>query len=46
MVPVVARPRRAFQGWRYLNRRAADLSRPPGARLPEALRELAALGLL
>ena len=50
LVLVVARPRRAFQGWRYLEDKdaPADLSRTKGAKgLPEALqRELAALGLL
>ena len=50
LVPVVARPRRAFQGWRYLEDKDAppDLARTKGAcKLPEALqRELAALGLL
>lgn len=50
LVPVVARPRRAFQGWRYLEGPDAppDLARTKGARdLPESLqRELAALGLL
>jgi len=50
LVPVVARPRRAFQGWRYLESADAppDLSRTSGAQdLPESLqRELAALGLL
>jgi hypothetical protein len=50
LVPVVARPRRAFQGWRYLESADAppDLSRTSGAKdLPESLqRELAALGLL
>jgi hypothetical protein len=50
LVPVVARPRRAFQGWRYLEDQDAppDLSHTKGAKdLPEALqRELAALGLL
>ncbi len=50
LVPVVARPRRAFQGWRYLQAADAppDLARTKGARdMPEALqRELAALGLL
>jgi len=50
LVPVVARPRRAFQGWRYLEDKDAppDLARTRGAtQLPEALqRELAALGLL
>ena len=50
LVPVVARPRRAFQGWRYLEEKdaPADLARTKGAKgLPEALqRELAALGLL
>jgi hypothetical protein len=50
LVPVVARPRRPFQGWRYLEAKDAppDLARTKGAAdLPEALqRELAALGLL
>ena len=50
LVPVVARPRRAFQGWRYLEDKDAppDLARTKGAKdMPEALqRELAALGLL
>ena len=50
LVPVVARPRRAFQGWRYLEAADAppDLALTKGAKeLPEALqRELAALGLL
>ena len=47
---MVARPRRAFQGWRYLEMKDAppDLAKTKGAKsLPEALqRELAALGLL
>jgi len=50
LVPVVARPRRAFQGWRYLEDKDAppDLARTKGAKgLPEKLqRELAVLGLL
>jgi hypothetical protein len=50
LVAVVPRPRRAFQGWRYLEAADAppDLPTPRGGRgLPEALqRELAALGLL
>jgi hypothetical protein len=50
LVPVVARPRRTFQGWRYLEAADAppDLAKTKGAEnLPEALqRELAALGLL
>ena len=50
LIPVVARPRRAFQGWRYLDAKDAppDLARTKGAKdLPESLqRELAALGLL
>jgi hypothetical protein len=50
LVPVVARPRRAFQGWRYLEDSDAppDLAKTKGAKgLPETLqRELAALGLL
>src|SRR3954469_14126103 len=50
LVPVVARARRAFQGWRYVEEADVppDLARTKGAKgLPEALqRELAALGLL
>src|SRR5215475_2104745 len=50
LVPVSPRPRRAFQGWRYLDAKDAppDLARTKGAKgLPEALqRELASLGLL
>ena len=50
LVPVVARPRRAFQGWRYLEDKDAppDLAKTKGAKgLPEKLqRELSALGLL
>ena len=50
LVPVVARPRRPFQGWRYLEDADAppDIATSKGAKgLPEALqRELAALGLL
>ena len=50
LVPVVARPRRAFQGWRYLEDKDVppDLAQTKGAKdLPEKLqRELAALGLL
>ena len=50
LVPVIARPRRAFQGWRYLEAVDAppDIARTKGAKdLPESLqRELAALGLL
>lgn len=49
LVPVVPRPFRAFQGWRYL----ADADRPPDLRtigkhdMPAELRlELAALGLV
>ena len=47
----VARPRGAFQGWRYLEAKEAprDLSRaaPGAARMPEAMRrELQELGLL
>jgi hypothetical protein len=49
LVPVVPRPFRAFQGWRYL----ADADRPPDLQetgnedMPAALRlELAALGLV
>jgi hypothetical protein len=50
LVPVSLRPRRAFQGWRYLDPKDAppDLAGTKGAKgLPEALqRELASLGLL
>jgi hypothetical protein len=50
LTPVSPRPRRPFQGWRYLEAADAppDLARSKGARgLPEHLqRELAALGLL
>src|SRR5258706_1385034 len=50
LVPVTLRPRRAFQGWRYLEAKDAppDLAKTRGAKgLPEALqRELAVLGLL
>jgi hypothetical protein len=50
IVPLLRRPRRAFQGWRYLDPAEAppDLAAVKGARgLPEKLRnELAALGLL
>ncbi len=50
LVPVRLRPRRAFQGWRYLEAKEAppDIAELKGAKgLPEALqRELAVLGLL
>ncbi len=49
LVPVSPRPRRPFQGWRYLEPKDAppDLPRLKGGKLPEKLqRELAALGLL
>ena len=50
LVPVRPRPRRAFQGWRYLEAKDAppDIAEVKGAKgLPEALkRELAVLGLL
>lgn len=50
LVPVVLRPHRAFQGWRYLEAKDAppDLAqRGDDPELPEELkRELAALGLL
>lgn len=50
LIAVSPRPRRPFQGWRYLEDKDAppDLARSKGAKgLPEALqRELAALGLL
>src|SRR5262249_34933614 len=50
LVPVVARPRRAFHGWRYLEAEYSppDLAKSKGAKgLPEKLqRDLSALGLL
>lgn len=50
LVPVRPRPRRAFQGWRYLEVKDAppDILEPKGAKgLPEALKqELTMLGLL
>jgi hypothetical protein len=50
LVPVLPRPRSAFQGWRYLEPGDApgDLGKLKGGKdLPEALRrELASLGLL
>jgi len=50
LVPVSPRPRRAFQGWRYLSVGDAppDLTRRRGGKgLPEKLqRQLAVLGLL
>jgi hypothetical protein len=50
LVPVLRRPRAAFQGWRYLDPKdaPADVSEVKGAKgLPPALQqELAALGLL
>lgn len=50
LVPVAARARRPFQGWRYLEAGDAppDLAKTKGAKnLPQALqRELSALGLL
>jgi hypothetical protein len=50
LVPVRPVPRRAFQGWRYLNPADAPPDLPPspaGDELPPKLRaELAALGLL
>ncbi|MFO1184092.1 MAG: DUF1489 domain-containing protein [Bauldia sp.] len=48
-VPTHWRPRRPFQGWRYLSAKdaPADLAAGDEAEMPEALRaELAALGLL
>ncbi len=51
LVPVAARPTRAFQGWRYLQPEAApadlDSSAPADGTLPEELRRtLQGLGLL
>ena len=50
LMPVMRRPRAAFQGWRYLDAKdaPADIGTLKGAKgLPEALQqELAALGLL
>lgn len=50
LIPVSPRPRRAFQGWRYLEEgdQSPDLASSKGAKeIPETLRsELAALGLL
>ena len=50
LVPVLRRPRAAFQGWRYFDPKdaPADIGTAKGAKgLPEALQqELAALGLL
>jgi hypothetical protein len=50
LVPVLRRPRAAFQGWRYLDAKEApaDIANVKGAKgLPAALQqELAALGLL
>jgi hypothetical protein len=50
LVPLMRRPRAAFQGWRYLDPKdaPADVGGLKGAKgLPEALQqELAALGLL
>ena len=49
MVPVAPRPRRAFQGWRYLDPKDAppDLGKNAPTDMPDKLRrELAELGLL
>ena len=49
LIAVSPRPRRPFQGWRYLEAKDAppDLPKLKGGKLPEKLqRELAALGLL
>jgi hypothetical protein len=51
LVPVVWQPKRAFQGWRYLDAKDAPADRPPTAagddELPPALaQELRMLGLI
>lgn len=48
LIPVQARPQRAFQGWRYLKDVDAprDLSRTEASLAPELARELAELGLM
>jgi hypothetical protein len=48
LVPVAPRPKRAFQGWRYLLPKDAppDLREATGDTPPELARELAELGLL
>jgi hypothetical protein len=50
LMPVRNQPRRAFQGWRYLQQKDAPADMPPGSGhedLPEHMREeLRALGLL
>jgi hypothetical protein len=51
LIPVVARPRRAFQGWRYLadHEKPADISAGEAAivDMPDDMRrELAQLGLI
>ncbi|QXX73845.1 DUF1489 family protein [Methylovirgula sp. HY1] len=50
LVPVALRPRRAFQGWRYLEAKDAppdQIRQGDGPELPDELkRELSALGLL
>jgi hypothetical protein len=52
IVPTILQPRRAFQGWRYLEAKDAPADRPSGSddaelEMPATmLRELRALGLL
>ena len=52
LVPTLWQPRRAFQGWRYLEAKDAPPDRPAGVAAaegempPAMLRELRALGLL
>lgn len=50
LIPIVPRPSRPFQGWRYLNAKEAPADLPKGAKgmtIPEEMRrELSDLGLL